>query len=167
MQKILALFAVICVFSLSTYAQVKAPNYDFSLQTIDQFTPGKSLKVILKKYPKTQVLKAGELFKTYISHDVYRFPIFFKTEGELVQSSFARLPTFFLHDLFHRDLIKRYGKQDLYKKVDRAAIYVWKNEKGLKVTYKGECTITCFPSYLSFEKKETKGIGLLNEILLF
>ena len=156
--------------NLSIYGKKTVPNYSFSLKTLDTFNPGVNLEVIKKKYPNTQLFKKeGKLYRTYIKHSQYNFPVFFKIKNKKVTSFFARLPTFFLHDLFHQSLIDRYGKQDLYKKVNKSALYFWNNEKGIKFTYKGECTITCFPSYLSGESAATPDgtKSILQELSVF
>jgi hypothetical protein len=144
------LFTFTLAFSSSIRSEVKAPNYNFSLDTLKDFYPGKKLSDIKKKYPKIEPMKKdGSVYRAYVAHIRYRFPVFIYIYQETVMSFFARLPTYFLHDLFHQSMINRYGKQDRYKKVNGSALYIWNNENGIKFTYKGECTITCFPSYLS------------------
>ncbi len=168
MEKWLVIFLFL---NLSSYGKKTTPNYSFSLKTLDTFYPGVTLADIKKKYPKTKIFKKdGGLYKTYVEHSKYKFPVFFKVKKNIVTSFFARLPTFFLHDLFHQSLIDRYGKQDRYKKVNKSALYFWDDEKGIKLTYKGECTITCFPSYLAGESSksgEANGKSILQEISVF
>jgi hypothetical protein len=168
MEKWLVIFLFL---NLNSYGKKSTPNYSFSLKTIDIFYPGVNLEVIKKKYPKTKLFKKeGGLYKTYIEHSQYKFPVFFKVKNKVVTSFFARLPTFFLHDLFHQSLIDRYGKQDRYKKVNKSALYFWDNEKGIKLTYKGECTITCFPSYLAGQSTKASADedkSILQELSVF
>jgi hypothetical protein len=79
----------------------------------------------------------------------YKFPVFVQVANGQVLDFFARLPAYFLHDVFHQSLINRYGKQDLYFKKDSNAIYIWNDEEGIRFTYSGGCTINCFPIYFA------------------
>lgn len=151
------LFLVLSVSLLKpseALGQIEPPNYNFSLDTLGDFYPGKKLQDIEKKYGKGEVQfdkGASKIYKFYVSHVRYRFPVFVNIfQGESV-AFFARLPTYFLHDVFHQSLINRYGKQDEYSKVGNAANYTWNNKNNLKLIYQGQCTMTCFPMYLSGE----------------
>jgi hypothetical protein len=66
-------------------------------------------------------------------------------EGKILDM-FAKLPSYFLHDVFHQSLINRFGKQDEYKKYGEEAIYKW-TKSPLTHVYSGACTITCFPIF--------------------
>lgn len=62
---------------------------------------------------------------------------------------YAKLPSYFLHDIFLQSLVNRYGKQNSYVKKERSAVYIWNNIEGNKHYYSGSCTITCFPVFYS------------------
>ena len=129
----------------------KIPNYNFSLDSLKIFYPNNKLDDIEKKSGKGLLVKenGGFIIKKYfVSHIRYKFPVFVQYENGLSLDFFARLPTYFLHDIFHQSLINRYGPQNQFFKLENSALYVWKNVKGLKLIYNGSCTITCFPQYL-------------------
>tara|TARA_Y100000768_G_scaffold209963_1_gene158157 strand:- start:31810 stop:32232 length:423 start_codon:yes stop_codon:yes gene_type:complete len=124
--------------------------------------PGKSLEDIQKSYPDKKLKMTHGAYKTYqfsVEHIRYKFPIFVQTKAGVVTDFFARLPAYFLHDIFHQSLINRYGDQDVYKKVEDQAYYLWKNEKGLKHIYYGACSITCFPVHYAVESTKDKHTG--------
>lgn len=149
---------LILVISLtnSVHSKVDPPNYNFSLDSLAIFYPGKKLADIPKEKFGTgeSVIKEGEkvITKFYVAHIRYKFPIFVQTiNGEIVDFM-ARLPSYFLHDVFHQSLINRYGKQDQYFKQHSNAVYIWNNKDSIRFTYEGACTINCFPIYLSAMK---------------
>ena len=138
------------LYSLLIQAKVDPPNYDFSLEKFDIFMPGSNMSDIEKIYPGKQLVFKNEAYTTYkfyIAHLRYKFAIMVQFKNEKVTDFHARLPQYFLHDLFHQSLIKRLGKQDIYKKVEEQAIYIWKNKDNKRHYYSGACTITCFPVY--------------------
>ena len=142
-------------YSTLSLGKVDPKNYDFSLDQFKDFIPDKSQEDLASKYGKGEVMfKDGEAItlKYNVTHIRYKFPIFVTFFENKSIGFFARLPSYFLHDVFHQSLINRFGKQDLYSKKLNAAIYIWKNEEGMKYTYQGQCTITCFPMYLQVEK---------------
>jgi hypothetical protein len=135
-------------------AKVEAPNYNFSVSTLNDFYPGAKLAELDKKYGKAEeVSRRGEVrtLKYQVAHLRYKFPVLVQVKGEEVHDMFARLPSYFLHDVFHQSLINRLGKQDDYKRVGEEAVYVWKNKDGKRHVYQGSCTITCFPVYYAVE----------------
>lgn len=135
-----------------TWGKVDPPNYDFSIDKFNDFMPGKKISSINKKYKNTDIVfKEGAFvtYKYYVEHIRYRFPILVQSINGIVTDFYARLPYYFLHDIFHQSLINRYGPQDFYQKTEESAIYVWKNKKNLKHIYSGTCTITCFPIFYS------------------
>lgn len=112
--------------------------------------PGNFMQDIDKVYPKKELVFKTEQFVTYkyyISHIRYKFPILVQFHKGKVTDFHAKLPQYFLHDIFHQSLINRIGKQDIYKKIEEQAIYIWKNKNGKRHYYAGACTITCFPIY--------------------
>lgn len=162
MQKTFFLLFLVTAIGIGTFAlspspalgQIEPPNYNFSLDTLGDFYPGKKFEAIKQKYGKGEIefnKGASVIYKFYVSHIRYKFPVFVNVfKGESV-GFFARLPSYFLHDVFHQSLINRYGKQDEYSKVGNAANYTWNNKNNLKIIYQGQCTLTCFPMYISGE----------------
>lgn len=138
------------------------PNYDFSLDQFEYFLPGKKIEEIEKKFGKKELSFSHGKYKTYqfyIEQIRYKFIILVQTKDEVVTDFHARLPNYFLHDIFHQSLINRYGDQDIYKKVEESAVYIWKNKNGLNHYYSGACTITCFPIFYSVTKNMNKESG--------
>lgn len=146
---------IILCFTLLTqiaWGKVDPPNYDFSVDKFQDFMPGKKISAINKKYKFSEVIFKGGAFVTYkyyVEHIRYRFPILVQFINGEVTDFYARLPYYFLHDIFHQSLINRYGAQDFYQKTEESAIYVWKNKNNIKHIYSGACTITCFPIFYS------------------
>lgn len=130
-------------------AKVEAPNYNFSLDTLSDFMPGMSLDELEKKFGKPEEmndLKGVLTKKFYVAQIRYKFPVLVQTREGKVLDMYARLPSYFLHDLFFQSMVNRHGKQSSYTKVGEEAVYTW--EKG-EVThiYSASCTITCFPVF--------------------
>jgi hypothetical protein len=147
---------------------VEAPNYDFSLKTFEPLTPGNKLEDIKEKYPDLKLVHKKEDTSTYklkLTQLRYVFPVFIQVRSNTVVDFYARLPQYFLHDLFHQSLINKLGIQDQYKRVDEHAVYVW-TKKETKHIYEGACTITCFPIYYSshiFDKSLTPLVKSMNQ----
>ena len=121
--------------------------------------PGSPLLNIEKEYPLKELVFKSESFKTYkfqIEHIRYRFPILVQFHKDIVTDFHAKLPSYFLHDIFHQSLINRIGVQDVYKKVEEQAIYIWNNKKNRKHYYSGACTITCFPIFYAVQNLDQK-----------
>ena len=150
MQKLFLFFLL--SFSLNLHAEVKPANYDFSLESLKVFKPGSTREAFEKKYGKGVVWKEQNktvVLKYYVAQIRYKFPVFVQIYDGKVVDFFARLPTYFLHDLFHQSIINRVGKQDKYFRIENNALYKWVNKKGIDYTYSGTCTITCFPIFYS------------------
>jgi len=149
--KLINIFAIlILTLSLKAYSKVDPPNYDFSLDKLKTFMPGEKLEEIKKTYPNGELYSKNGLTEThkyYVEHLRYKFPVFVQYESGIVTDFFARLPSYFLHDVFHQSIINRYGKQSQYKKYEESAVYTWNDISGNKHIYFGSCTITCFPIY--------------------
>lgn len=137
-------------------AKVEAPNYNFSLDTLADFFPQKSIDDLNKKYGKAEVMneKSGiQTLKYYVAHIRYKFPVIVQAKEGKVLDFFAKLPSYFLHDVFFQSLINRLGKQDYYKRVQEEAVYRW-NKNELTHVYSAACTITCFPIFYAVHTKE-------------
>jgi hypothetical protein len=159
MGRMLKLFIILpCLITMfqPLNAKVEAPNYDFSVSTLEDFFPGKDVSEIEKKYGTAEVMsEAGNVktLKFYVAQIRYKFPVLVQVENGIVNDVFARLPNYFLHDVFFQSLVNRFGKQTTYKKVLEEAYYVW-DQKPLKHVYSAACTITCFPIFYSVQKSE-------------
>jgi hypothetical protein len=142
-------------------AKVEAPNYNFSLETLADFFPEKKIDDIEKKYGKSEVMgdKNGiETLKFYVAHIRYKFPVIVQAKDGKILDFFAKLPSYFLHDIFFQSLVNRIGKQKDYRKVGEEAVYSWEQDS-LKHVYSAACTITCFPVfYTVFPSKPANGL---------
>lgn len=155
------LFGVVTIIVLATLipvhpakTKVEAPNYSFTYDAFNPFLPGASYPELVKAKGEGEVIsKEGKstIRRYLIKHQLYVFPVWVLANDETILSFYTRLPSYFLHDVFHQTLINRYGKQDSYFKKEEHAVYVWKNAKNFTITYEGTCTITCFPIYLSID----------------
>jgi hypothetical protein len=136
-----------------SHAKVDAYNYNFSLDQLKPFYPGNRISDIKDLVYLT---KKGDyaLVKTEVIYQRYKFFVYMDVKGDVILGFFSRLPSFFLHDLFHQALINRLGKQTSYTKKESAALYIWKTEDGLTHYYQGSCTITCFPEFYAVVGKD-------------
>lgn len=147
-------------------AKVEAPNYDFSLTTLDDFFPEKKLADLDAKFGKGEILGKHGGLQTHrfkVSHVRYKFSVLIQEKDGVINDFFARLPTYFLHDIFLQSLVKKLGKQTSYKRVGEEAFYVW-TVSGLTHAYSAACTITCFPIFYSVEPSEPKGPSILKQM---
>ena len=158
---------ILLLLPLGLSAKVKAPNYDFSLDSLQVFMPGAKLEDIQTKFKKAVKLqktdKGVSLYKVYVEQIRYKFPVFFQTKESVIIDFYARLPAYFLHDIFHQSIINRFGKQDKYFKKEEAAVYIWNKKKNTYV-YSGGCTITCFPIYYTVYSNEMKASPLFKTL---
>lgn len=147
-------------------AKVEAPNYNFSLDTLSDFFPGKQITNLETKYGKPEMMSDESGLKTLkfqVAHIRYKFPVIVQARDGAVEDFFARLPSYFLHDIFFQSLVNRYGKQSSYKKTGEEAHYVW-NVSPLKHVYSAACTITCFPIFYSVQKSENTSKSILEKM---
>ena len=143
---------VYCALVNEANSKVDPPNYNFSINSLKIFFPGNDFNTVVKKYGKGEVVDSSTpivTYKYYVAQIRYKFPVYVQVFEGKILDFFARLPTYFSHVLFHQAIINRYGKQDVYRKIEENALYTWKNEKGIKFIYSGTCTITCFPIYFA------------------
>jgi hypothetical protein len=151
--KLITIFPIllgIYTFTGPSYSKVDPPNYDFSLKELQKFYPGADATALLKTKPQV-ITKSGATttYKVYVSQIRYKFPVFFQVKDNKVLDFYARLPNYFLHDIFHQSLINRYGKQDKYKNKNEHSIYLWNNKNKARHLYEAACAITCYPIYYS------------------
>ena len=76
-------------------AKVEAPNYNFSLDTLADFFPGKNRDDLEKKYGKAEVMASSsgtETLKFYVAHIRYKFPVMVQVKEGKVLDFFSKLP---------------------------------------------------------------------------
>ncbi len=162
MFKIKLTFIFLTFFTLVNTAKGKVTpkNYDFTYEKLKTFYPGNRLEDIKKSYPQARLINKAsvELYRVDIVHQRYKFPLFFQSKDGAIIDFYARLPSYFLHDIFHQSLINRFGKQNKFYNKDRTSIYTWSNADNIKLTYSGSCTITCFPVFLHGIRNDKKAL---------
>lgn len=168
--KYLALTLALFLFFIeSARTKVDPPNYNFSFEALEPFRPGLNLSDIQKKYGDGEIMdKNGpvEMRKFYISHIRYKFAVIVQSFESKVIDSYARLPSYFLHNVFHQTLITKLGKQKNYSNKDGTSEYEWRDSDGIVYKYQGACTITCFPIFLSMQLENfPKGAEMAKPIL--
>ena len=159
-------FFVLSISSL--LAQVEAPNYDFSLDQIKPILPGVKIADVKKALPEIQAItstKKRQVYKVKLKHQRYVIHAELNVFNETITDIFIRLPSYFLHDVFHQSLINRYGKQNIYKLKNEHAIYIWNKIENFKIVYSSACTIQCFPIYLTLVSKKTQDISGYTSLL--
>ena len=147
-------------------AKVEKPNYDFSLETFNDFQPQKNINDLRAKHGSPLEMNVVNSFKTQkfnVTHIQYKFPVLVQERDGVIHDFFARLPSYFLHDLFLQSLVNRLGKQNSYKKSAEEAYYTWE-ANNLRHVYSAACTITCFPVFYSVAPLETKLPTLLEQM---
>lgn len=158
------------LFTSLAWSKVDPPNYDFSVDSLAVFMPGAEVTAAEAKHGKAEVMSDGDvkMLRFQVVQIRYKFPVIVQAQAGKVIDMHATLPSYFLHDIFHHSLIKRYGKQQTYKRVDEEAFYEWK-DADKTMQYGASCTITCFPVYFSVApaaEKAPQGFKSLREQLL-
>jgi hypothetical protein len=144
-------------------AEIKTPNYDFTLSSLELFFPGRSLEVAKKSQAKFDVFEDSgdqKILRFKLLRAGYVLDVYTQVKQDQFTDMYVRLPQHFLHDLMLSDLQKRYKKQTHYVKKDSSALYVWKNIDGNNIVYQGSCSITCFPMFLEVVKASSEVIPL-------
>ena len=118
-------------------AKVEPANYSFSLDKLKVFLPGTPFAAIKKTFGPGEKVGAG-LYRYNVAQLRYKFPVYVQIKSGKSVNFLARLPSYFLHDVFHQTLINRYGAQDFYSKKENAAVYIWKNKEGVRHIYSGQ-----------------------------
>ena len=106
-------------------AQNELPNYDFSIDNLKVFFPNSTREAIEKIAGKGSLIKNNEnivIKRYYVAQLRYKFPVFVQFYQDKSVDFFARLPSYFLHDLFHQALINRYGEQNRYIRIENSAL---------------------------------------------
>ena len=143
-----------------TDIKVQKPIFPvFNYGQLSPFTPGKLVSNIPKSIERSDeevvMEQALSVQKFYLSHEMYKFPVWVQYFNDRILDFYVRLPSYFLHDTFHQSLINRYGKQQEYVLRDSTAVFKWKNDDYFRI-YSGSCTITCFPIYYAVISKKTE-----------
>jgi len=150
MMKTITFLIFLNLYVLSAWANVDAYNHNFSLNQLRPLLPGNQLA------EDVQILRQENgytLGLTYIKQLRYKFAVILQAQDGQIVDMFARLPSYFLHDIFHQSLINRFGKQDDYIKKENSALYIWNDKNGLEHSYNGSCTITCYPDFYYVKKR--------------
>lgn len=158
MYKVLTTFIFFCLLTPSLlFSKIEAPNYDFSLDSLKVFFPDSTLEQMTQAHGAFELMEDKEnirLVRFNVAHLRYRFPVFVQLNAEgKPLDFFARLPSYFLHDVFHQSIINRFEKQNHFLNKEGTAIYKWDKRNGMNLIYSATCTITCFPIYLSGESE--------------
>jgi hypothetical protein len=162
-------FFIFLILSFKISAEVIPPNYDFKLTELDIFFPGKKLAEIKTKWGEGEIIEKGsvEMRRFQVTATNYQVIVLAQIQNEVVIDFYARLPSYFLHDVFHQSLINKIGKQNQYLLDNETAIYKWNNVQGLEHTYASTCTITCFPIYYTVNSGKAGGKSLQQKFLEF
>lgn len=145
------------IIAIRASAVVDPANYNFSLDQLAVFKPGSDIKGAIEKYGKAELIQENgntKMLRFYVAHIRYKFAVLVRIANEQVVDYHARLPGYFLHDVFHQSMLNRYGQQNFYRLINGTAVYLWENKEGVNYLYSGTCTITCFPTYLSAYPKD-------------
>lgn len=153
-----------CLMFQHLNAKVEAPNYQFKYETFLPFYPGQPVNAI------NQAHRTQDPQKFLIKEKQFQLSVLVQDKEGKITDFFARLPSYFLHDVFFQMLTNRLGKQDIYQKVGEEAFYVW-NKKDFKHVYSAACTITCFPIFYTVmptqfpegQKSQLDKMNLLNK----
>lgn len=149
------LLPLICLFlGLSTpvSADIKPPNYDFTMASLGPFLPGGTLeKSKADKTIQSDIFEDNgnlKIIRLKLKRANYHLDVYVQTKDDKIIDMFVRLPQHFIHDILLADLQKKYKKQDKYVQKDMNALYVWMNREGNNIIYQGSCSITCFPMFI-------------------
>jgi hypothetical protein len=165
--RLVYIFLTFLILVNAAKAKVTPKNYDFTYDKFKDFYPGQNISAIKSKYKNLKLINkqgAVETYEATITHVRYVFPLYIQIKEEKVIDFFAKLPSYFIHDIFHQSIINRYGMQNKFHHKDGTSFYVWNNADGIKITYSGACTITCFPIFI--HGISTKEKALMKESLL-
>jgi hypothetical protein len=147
-------------------AKVESPNYKFDIERLSDFFPDKQISNLDSKFGKGEIMShegGVQTFKYVVKDTRYQFTVLVQAKEGLIQDFFARLPSYFLHDVFFQSLINRNGKQTTTKKTGEEAYYVW-DLAPLMHIYSAACTITCFPIFYAVEKKDSQSKSILTKM---
>jgi hypothetical protein len=147
-------------------AKILPPNYEFKLNSLDNYMPLQKLSELQEKVGKGAVISdQGEIksVEFLIKEDRYHLKVLVQHKNDEIFDTFIKLPSYFLHDVFFQSLINKLGKQTTYKKVREEAFYTWVLDNEIHV-YSAACTITCFPIFYSVSSKNKSGKSILEQL---
>ncbi len=151
-QKIYYLIFLLLACNSSLFAEIKTPNYDFTLVLIEPFFPGKSVIDIQKdKAIRSEIFEdngSRKIWKFRLKKENYYLDFYTQAKNDIISDVFVRLPQHFNHDQFLLELQKRFKKQDKFLRKDLSALYTWFNRENFNILYHGSCSISCFPVFL-------------------
>ena len=165
------LFLAIFTTIFKIHAEITPPNYNFTLQSLENFMPGKKIEEIKKTNPKFDIFSDNgdqKILRFKLLRANYTLDLYTQVKKDQITDLFVRLPQHFLHDLFLKDLQTKWKKQDKFKRHDRSAVYVWLNRDNTNIIYHGSCSITCFPMFIEIVSTDKSVIPMyqkLNESL--
>ena len=142
---------IILIFFNLVHAGITPPNYDFTLKTLESFYPGKLIEDVKKANPKFKTIEDNGDRKLYLFHlkrPNYVLDIYTQVKKEQITDIYVRLPQYFVHDIFLKELQAKWKKQDRYTRKDGSALYTWFNRDNFNIIYQGSCSITCFPMFI-------------------
>ncbi len=146
MKKLLLFFCL----SFQLFAETTIKESNFSLDRLMPFFPNSDFLKVKEGHPDflTVSSESGpKIIRISYKSSGYLLPIYIHEKDNKVVDFFIRLPSYFVHDLFHQSLINKFGKQDSYFTSGQNALYLWNNKEGNRHIYAATCTITCFPIY--------------------
>ena len=145
------------IYTTHLFAESVVNNFDL-------FSPPSPIGPIEKLYGKGREAKSPNEEVIQREYVVHGSTLWIQLKEGRVIDFYANLPSFLSHDIFHQFLIRRYGAQGRYFKKNRSAIYQWDDKEGRRITYSGQCTLTCFPHYLSITpRKRPEGMNFREE----
>lgn len=157
----------IFLFSTIIHAAITPPNYDFTLNSLETFLPGKSIEEVKKANPKFKTIEDNGDAKTYlfiIKKPNYKLDIYTQVKKDVITDLYVRLPQHFVHDILLKDLQTKWKKQDRFVRKDGSALYTWMNRDNFNILYHGTCSITCFPMFLEIVSNEKSVRPLYNKL---
>jgi hypothetical protein len=163
------LLVQIFAFIFSIHAEITPPNYDFTLQSIENFAPGKNIEEVKKQNPKFDIFEDNgdqKVFRFKLIRANYILDVYTQVKKDTITDLFVRLPQYFLHDIFLKDLQKKWGKQDRFVHHDKSSVYAWLNKNNVNIIYQGSCSITCFPMYIEIVSTEKSVIPMYQKFNL-
>jgi hypothetical protein len=158
----------IILFSLVTgvHAKITPPNYDFKFEIIENFFPTKSFEEIKKQKLKIETIEDNgdqKLFKIKLVKKDYSLDIYAQVKKDIIVDTYIRMPQYFSHDLFLKELQTKWKKQDKFKHKDGSSYYTWFNRDNMNILYQGSCSITCFPMFIEFVSTDKSVSPLYNK----
>lgn len=162
--KKLCLISLFTLLSAGIQAEIKTPNYDFSLALLEPFLPGKNVIELNKdKAFRSEIFEDNgtqKIIKFKLKKENYVLELYTQVKQDVITALYVRLPQHFNHDQFLMELQKKYKKQDKYIRKDLSALYTWLNRDGFNILYHGSCSITCFPMFVEMVSTDKSVIPL-------